>query len=143
MKLSISEILAQTSKLRAKQAKVDYLRENASGPLYQILKYTFDPRIVWALPEGVPPYKPTEAIDVQARLYQEARRLYLFVEGGNDNLNPIRRETLFIQLLESIDPDDAKLIASIKDKKMPYKGIDEALIKEAFPGLLEQDPKLR
>ena len=62
---------------------------------------------------------------------------YLFVKGGNDNLNQLRRETMFVELLENIDPEDAKLLAAIKDKKMPegYEGLDEKHVKKAFPDL--------
>jgi hypothetical protein len=74
-------------------------------------------------------------------LYAEVRKLYLFVKGGNDNLKPLRRETLFIQLLESLAPADADLLCAIKDKKMPYKGIDAKIIREAFPGLLPDEQK--
>jgi hypothetical protein len=139
MKLGIAEILDRTSKLKDRAQQIELLRKEASGPLYQLLKYAFDPKVKWELPEGAPPYKPSEAIDQQGRLYQEARRLYLFLEGGSPNLKPLRREVLFIQLLEGIDPADAKLLVAIKDKTMPYPGITEELIREAFPGLIEQN----
>ena len=42
---------------------------------------------------------------------------------------------MFIQTLESIDPEDAELLCSIKDKKIPYKGITSKLVTEAYPGL--------
>ena len=71
------------------------------------------------------------------RLMSEARRLYLFIRGGNPNLTKIKREALYIELLESIHPEDAKLLISIKDKKIPYKGITLKIIKEAFPILIE------
>lgn len=132
---SISEILQETSTLTTVQGKAEHLRKHGSGPLATVLKYALDPRIEWVLPEGTPPYKPMEALDQQARLHQEARRLYLFVKGGNDNINPMRREQLFIQLLESVDPEDAKLLCSIKDKKIPYKGISAKVVAEAFPGI--------
>lgn len=135
MKLSISEILDQCSRLTTTKAKVEYLRQNQSQPLFTVLQCALHPNVKWALPEGAPPYKPCDLPDQEARLYQEARRLYLFLEGGNPNLNPVRRETLFIQLLESIDPTDAKLMISVKDKKIPYKGITEKVVGEAFPGI--------
>jgi hypothetical protein len=58
-----------------------------------------------------------------------------FVEGGNPNLSKIRRETLFIQLLESIHPKDAILLSSIKDKKIPFKGLTKKIVHQAFPDI--------
>ena len=66
----------------------------------------------------------------------EARRLYLFIEGGHPTLKQTRREQLFIELLEILNPEDAKLLCNIKDKKMPYKGITYNLTKEVFPDIL-------
>ena len=87
------------------------------------------------LPEGEPPFKPTEVLDTESRLLNEIRRIYLFVEGGNPNLTKSRREFLFIQLLESIHPLDAKLIISIKDRKLPFKGLTKKIAQQAFPDL--------
>jgi hypothetical protein len=65
--------------------------------------------------------------------------MYLFLEGGNDNLTPLRREQLFISFIESIDKEDAKLMLAAKDKKIPYKGINVKLVNTAFPGLISQE----
>jgi hypothetical protein len=63
--------------------------------------------------------------------------MYLFIEGGNDNLKPVRREYLFVQLLENVNKEDARLLISVKDKTIPYKGITKKLVEELYPGLLE------
>lgn len=139
MKLGIAEILENASKLTKKQDKLDYLRNNYNPALGTILKYTFDPDIIWDLPPGEPPYKPSDYPDAHGMLYTEVRRLYLFVKGGNPNLTQLKRETLYIGLLESVHPSDAKLLVSIKDKKLPYKGLTENLIREAYPGLLTDE----
>jgi len=91
---------------------------------------------VFILPEGAPPYKPCEFLDQEGRLYTEARKLYLFIEGGNPNLNKVKREMLFIQLIESLDQRDAELLIAIKDKMLPYKNITEKIVRAAFPDLL-------
>jgi hypothetical protein len=135
MRLSISEILDLVSKAPNRTDRVELLRKHDNGALRTILKYALDPNIKFVLPEGEPPYKPCAYVGQETMLYREARKLYLFIEGGNDNLNPIRRETLFIQLLESIDPKDAKLLLAMKDKKMPYKGINMNVVNDAFPGM--------
>lgn len=142
MKHSISELLEQCSKLSTTKERVEFLRSNESEPLKAILFYALDPRAVWDLPLGEPPYKPCEFVDQHSRLYQEARKLYLFIKGGNAQLHPVKRERMFIQILESLDPNDAKLLCSVKDKKIPYKGITTAVVNAAFPGLIQEKEKV-
>ena len=139
---AVSKILKEASEIKAKKERVAFLRSHHPNELMKLLlKYTYDPNIKFALPPGTPPFKESEVIDADGRLYTEMRRLYLFLEGGNPDLSALRRETLFIQLLESIDPDDAKLMIGVKDKKLPYKGITEAVVREAFPNLLPEKKK--
>jgi hypothetical protein len=139
MRKSVAEILEEISALKKKEDKITKLRENVSNMvMLKILQWTYDQRIKWLLPEGEVPYNPTKYLDQEGNLYNEARRLYLFVEGGNPNLKQIRREFLFIQLLETLSPKEAQLMASVKDKKLPFKGISEKLIQEAFPGLINE-----
>lgn len=136
MRLGIFQILEQASKLKSTEEKIAFLRTNDSAALQNILKYAFDPSIVWDLPDGEPPYKPCPYPGQEMRLMSEIRRLYLFVKGGNPNLTKIKREALYIELLESIHPEDAKLLNAVKSKKIPYKGITSKLVKEAWPGLI-------
>lgn len=141
-KKGLSEILEEVSKIKKKEERIEELRKHGDNrALLQILQYAFDPRIKWLLPEGVPPYKKNEYIDQESNLYTEMRRLYLFIEGGNPNLNPTKREMLFIGILEMVAPSDAMLLCAIKDKKLPYKTITAEIVNEAFPGLLELNEK--
>jgi hypothetical protein len=91
------------------------------------------------LPEGVPPHKPLpKDADAEITLATAQRQFYLFVEGPTDtqrNLKQHRREELFIQLLESVNPDDVKVLVGMKDRKLPYKGVTRKLVAEAFPNL--------
>ena len=48
-------------------------------------------------------------------------------------MKSLRRETMFIEMLESVDFNDAKLLLSLKEKKMPFKSITKKLVMEAFP----------
>lgn len=136
MKLGVSEVLEKAAQVTDRNERIRYLQLNASTPLNTVLQGVFDPRIKWLLPEGEPPYKPNDLVDQQNSLFTECRKMYLFVENGNSNLKPLRREALFIQMLERLDPKDAKLMVSVKDKHMPYPGITEDIVREAFPGLL-------
>lgn len=130
----ISWILEYTSKL-PKEEQIACLQANGGPAITTILKYAFDPNIRWLLPEGPAPYTPCEFPNLDNMLYSEIRRLYLFVEGGNDNLNPLKREAMFIDLLESLLPADAELVVAIKDKKLPYEGLTADTVLKAFPGL--------
>ena len=69
---------------------------------------------------------------MQNYLYSEFRKLRYFIKGQEKGIKPARRESLFIEFLESADPDDAKLLLAIKEKKSPYKGITKNLIKKTF-----------
>lgn len=131
MRLMVSEIINNASKLNRQQA-IEYLRANDSVPLQQVLKIGCCETVQVVLPEGDPPYHPSQAVESHGMFFSNARKLYLFVKGGNDNLNAIKRETLFIQLLESVHPDDARMLLLMKDKKLP---IDPQVANEAFPDL--------
>lgn len=135
MKKSIYNILKECAEPKSVNDRVVLLQKNGLPVVKQILKYAYDPNIVFDLPEGDPPYKPCEFYDQEGRLYSEARKLYLFVKGGNPALTKFKREMLFIQFIEGIDKDDAKLILAIKDKKLPFKGITSDVVKKAFPDI--------
>lgn len=136
MKLGISEILKNANEISNKANRIKYLQENNSITLQKIFELAYHPAVKWALPPGPAPYEPSKFTDSEGMLYSEMRRMYLFLEGGNTDLSPTRREMLFVQLLECLDAEDAKLILSVKEKKIPYKNINETLVREAFPGIL-------
>ena len=102
----------------------------------QILKGAFDPKIEWDLPAGSPPYIANEAPLGTEHTYldQEAKRLWHFVKGADANLNKMRKETLFIQILEGLHKSEADLLINVKEKKLnnTYKGLTANLVKEAF-----------
>ena len=138
MKLSISEILKTASNITNEDHRIAYLKANYNIALESIIRGAFDPNIKWQLPEGSPPYKPNVLVDQQHVLYTECRRLYLFIEGGHPTLKQTRREQLFVEMLEALDPDDAKLLLAVKDKHLPYPGITPELIRKGFPGVLPE-----
>jgi hypothetical protein len=132
---SISDVLQDASDLPNAQDRVEFLQNKDMPAIRTVLKYMLDPNIKFLLPETEPPYTPSK-FDEPSRLYNETRRLYLFVEGGHEELKQQRREELFIDLLESISPNDAKLLLNVKNKVNPYKGLTPAVVNKAFPGLL-------
>lgn len=136
MKDGLYEILEKVAKKQPKAAKVKMLQEVAKEtPLViSMLKYVFKEGIVWDLPQGAPPYKPQpKESDLQNVLYKDFRRLKIFMKGEYVGMKPHKRESLFIELLETVDCDDAKLIISMKDKKLPFKGLTKKTVCEAFP----------
>lgn len=132
-KSTMSEILEEAEKAPTVEEKVNILRNNRNQPFVDVLQGAFDDRIVWLLPQGAVPYKPCRGEGLEGVLYSETRKLYLFVRGGNPALSQSKRETLFVQLLEAIDPRDAKLLEFVKDKKLPYPSITVDVFRAAFP----------
>ena len=136
MVIGMSEFLQKVAKLKKTQEKIDAIRHNDSIQLRIILQGAFDPSVVWLLPPGEPPYKPNELVDQQHVLLKECEKLRYFIKGFYDNLNQTKRESMFLELLERVDPEDAKLLCAIKDKKMPFPGITLQHVKEGLPGLI-------
>jgi len=132
-------IFKAVEKAKTKKEKIEILKQNSSPTLKAILGYTYDPSVKWLLPEGTPPHKSlTEESDAEITMGYAQKQFYLFVEGPTDtqkNLKQIRREQLFIQLLESVHPCEVKVLIGMKDRKLPYKGVTRKLVAEAFPNL--------
>lgn len=139
IKYGISEILSKVSETEDFEARVAILKQNDSNVLRHIFRLTYTPGVQWLLPPGKPPLNFNNNPGQQGNLFAEWRRFYLFFPGGNDNLKQSKREAIFIQILESLDPKDAELICSIKDGVMPYDHVDAELVNAAFPGLLPPD----
>lgn len=133
--VSTYELLEKIGKLRKTQDKIDALKANDSYVLRVILQGVFDPNVKWLLPPGVPPYTPNELVDQEHILVNEAKKILYFVEGFH-NIPDMKRETMFIELLERVDKNDAILLCSIKDKKLPFPGITIKHVVEGLPGLL-------
>lgn len=136
MQIGLYEFLFKVSKLKKTQEKIDAIKFNDSLPLRIILQGAFDPSVEWLLPEGEPPYKPNDLVDQEHVLIKDIEKLRYFIKGFYDNLNQTKREQMFVELLERVAPDDAKLLVAIKDKKMPFPGITIQHVKEGLPGLI-------
>jgi hypothetical protein len=133
--LGMYEFLHRVSKLKKTQDKIDNIKANDTFALRVILQAVFDPKVKFLLPEGEPPYKPNDIVDQQHVLHREADRIRYFVEGFHPNLNQTKREAMFVEFLERLDPLDAKLVLAIKEKKMPFPGITLQHVKEGLPGI--------
>lgn len=136
MQLSIAEILDKASKMKTKAEKVDWLKKNDFRPLKTVLKAMYDPTLKCLLPEGTPPYKPSELLDDQGMLFSNSKRIPYFYAGAlGDNISKMKREQIFIETLEMVNKDDALLLIDMKDKKK-IKGLTASVINEAFPNLI-------
>ena len=138
MTRSLPLIFEDVAASKSFTARKKVLKEYESNPLKELLKYAFHPDIKFLLPPGKPPFKTVGSPDEYnpTYLYPNIRKFYLFVEGGHDGITTLRREQLFIQMLESLHPKEADLVIQVKDKKLNYRGVTYKLIKETFPEIL-------
>jgi len=132
MQLSFTEILTAVDQEENRNEKIEILRKNYKPAMVNLFQSVFDPNVKWLLPKGPIKYTPTDYNDVEGRLFQESKKLYLFVEGGNPSLSDERRLHLFMQVLESVTPADAELMIEFKDKHMPFKSVTPDLVNEAI-----------
>jgi hypothetical protein len=125
MDILISEILDKVSKAKTKQNKVALLKQYNSPALRMVIKSSFDPKIKWALPEGEVPFKRNDAPagTEHSVLSYESRKLYHYIEGGNN-----------VQMLEGLHETEADVLIAAKDGVLHqmYKGLSANVVKEAF-----------
>ena len=156
------EVLQLVSKQRAKAKKVEILREYAHDSLKAIFIWNFDESVISLLPPGEVPYlgedgmeattmsdkinRAAEAMESgnslgatdqkHTTLRTEYTKLYNFIQGGNPGLSNLRRESIFIGLLEGLHPLEAEIICLCKDKQLSTKyKITKEIVAEAFPDI--------
>ncbi len=67
---------------------------------------------------------------------KEFKRFYNFIKGGNDSLPALRKETMFIQMLEGLHPLEAEILCLTKDKKLQTKyKITKEIVSQAYPDI--------
>ena len=133
------EILDLVSKQRSRAKKVEVLKEYETDALKSILIWNFDESVISVLPAGEVPYEKND-VPVgtdHTSLRKEWKNLYHFVQGGNNTLSPIRRETMFIQMLEGLHPEESEILILIKDKKLSSKfKLTKEVVSEAFTDIV-------
>ena len=131
-----SEIATKINNAKDKPRKLRVLQENDTQAFRQVCRAAFDTKVKWLLPNGNVPYTVNEAPlgTEHTLLSNEAKRLYLFVDGGDTVISQTKRETLFVQLLEGLSAEEAAFLITVKDQKVnnEYKGFTANLVKEAF-----------
>ena len=134
----MSEILELASKQRSAAKKIEVLKEYRTDALTAILIWNFDDTAVSVVPEGEVPYEKND-VPVgtdHTSLRKEWKNLYHFVQGGNNTLSPIRRETMFIQMLEGLHPDEADILCLVKDGRLSEKyKINREHVEKAYPDI--------
>jgi hypothetical protein len=160
----VFEILELASKQRSNVKKVEVLKTYEHDSLKAILIWNFDPTVISLLPPGEVPYgdvkdqnvysgtlsdnlskeaaggESATVQDLQGQgrisLRKEYQNLYHYVKGGNDNLSTIRREMMFINVLQGLHPKESQVLILTKDKKLTDKyKITIENVKEAFPDI--------
>jgi hypothetical protein len=160
------EILNLASKQRTNLKKVEVLKKYEDPALKAIFIWNFDESIVSALPEGDVPYASvgeqnsfsgtvSEKIDDavskmqelnsnslgsqdqgRSSIRKEYQRFYNFIRGGNDSLSSLRRETMFINVLQGLHPLEAEILCLVKDKKLQTKyKITKEIVSSAYPDI--------
>jgi len=160
------EVLNLVSKQRSNVKKVELLKRYEHPSLKAIFIWNFDETITSVLPEGEVPYaatseqnscsgtlseKITDAVDKMSELgsnslgsqdqgrssiRKEYEKFYNFVKGGNDGLSSLRRESMFINILQGLHPLEAEILCLVKDKKLDTKyKITKEIVSEAYPDI--------
>ena len=163
----IFEVLQVICKQRTKAKKIEALRKFDHPALRAVLIWNFDTSLVSMLPEGDVPYASTgeqtafsgqlsdkieDAVSKmneigsqslgsqdqgRTSIRKEFKIFYNFLKGGNDGLSKMRRETMFINLLQGLHPLEAEILCLCKDKKLATKyKLTQAIIAEAYLSLI-------
>jgi len=158
------EVFDVVSKMRSKALKVEALQRYNDPSIRALLIWNFDPNVISQLPTGEVPYgnnkqdemstgtlsdKIGDAVDKmnemgsnslgsqdqgRTTIRKEFKMFYNFIKGGNNSLSGLRRETMFINILEGLHPLEAEILILVKDKKLGEKyKITQEVVAEAFP----------
>lgn len=121
-----------------------YKKQGSGSPLEKVFQHAFLPEQKFILPDGEPPFKKDGAPIgmTPANFIQEVRKFYIFCRK---DLSSAKRETLFIQLLEGIHPEEAKILIAIKDQNLTklYPKITRKVLADSgyLPPLTKEEEK--
>jgi len=134
---NILETLDLVGKAKTREEKRQVLADRDNFATRALLQLNYHPDVKWHLPPGKPPYTPGQVADSTPNsLHFEVKKLDYYVDPSPHDLPMLRRESMFVELLERVDPNDAKLIIAVKDRKLSYKGLSYKLVKDTWPDLL-------
>ena len=145
-RLTIPEVLESLENENSK-GKIKILKENDSKALRDILAFNFREDVVFTLPGDRPSELKIEETPIGLStntLFQQSRKLKIFIKGcGYDHLPRVKREHLFIQILESVHSSEAELLLQLcVDRKLKTSLTIEE-VNAAFSGLIpvKESPK--
>tara|TARA_B110000444_G_scaffold97089_1_gene92147 strand:+ start:28555 stop:28977 length:423 start_codon:yes stop_codon:yes gene_type:complete len=140
MQKYIHEVLEETCKLETRDDRIAYLKENAFKQVKTILQLCYNNSIELSLPYGKPPFEacpegrePTGMTKVFAPI------VYCLKSSKSSQ---VRKEKIFISILESICEEDAHILCAAKDgtittlKNKKYSKITKSLVEACFPEIL-------
>jgi hypothetical protein len=135
--LSLAEIVNTARKAETVEEKVAILKKHNSKQLKDVLILMCDKRWTFDLPDTPPPYEESVIHESHGMLYRETRKFPYFVKEmpQGQNLERMRKEALFIQLLETVDAEDAKLVLRMIAKE-PYPDLAPEVINQALGNII-------
>ena len=144
MHLLVSEILDKFEVAKTREEKIAVLRNNVTDPLLVLLRLNYDHMLKMDLPEGEPPFRKDTDKPIgysESSLQLELRRFYVWLNPAT-NLPKIKKESLFVNMLEGIHWTEAEALCLAKDRKLQtrYKSLKEDIVREAFPLALTPNP---
>jgi hypothetical protein len=133
----VDEILSAVGEERTKAKKTSILQQYNENFIKAVLIWNFDETVTSDLPPGEVPLTPKDDREVEAStIRKEWDKLYNFVKGGNDSMNRLRKETMFINICEQLNPKEAEILILVKDKKLETKyKISRDIVEEAYPDI--------
>ena len=138
-RLSLGELFVEVSKTIKHADKIELLHQYSALPLWYLLKLAYND-VKWDIPEGKPPIKEWKGRpgSASSELSRECRRMYMFIEQCEPGLKRIRREKLFQDMLEGLEPPEPDVLVAIKDKTFEKTyHLPRKVVEAAFPGLLD------
>jgi len=135
----IYEVFEEFEKAKAKKDRIDVLKKNDSYALRQVLIGAFNPSVEFVI-DKTPYYKPEQVPPGMgySTISSELDRVYLLVKGHPrvaDTLTQERKEQILIQMLEALEAKEAVVFMNMILKNLKIKGLDEKIVKEAFPDI--------
>jgi hypothetical protein len=133
----VYEIIEKVAAAKKREDKISILRQyHNNWALKDILRGTYDDKIQWNLPGGKPPFDPADEQTHPSSLTQHNKKFMYFVKGlQGDQMAAVKREKIFLDIIETVHPKDAELMLGMINKKS-IKGVTKKIVEEAFPDLI-------
>jgi len=122
--------------------KVQALQQNRNAMVDLLLELTFSKDImITGLPEGKPSLTTGEAALFNAHLlYANRRIIEMFINDNSAHIPPIKREKIFLDFLENLDPSEVTLICEVKDRKLTsFPGITKKVVEKVYDWPIADD----